>query len=169
MRALLRKQKRYSDLFYFKLEKSVFSLTFLCRKLFDSYKISDEIEWRGLNVVYHPIKPDVIVDIRNWIDYHEIYNLDEEHPEIINPRKLFWYIIHSFIFLLIKSVRWNPSENEIDIYVSSDRTKDSKLYKVPLWEFMNYVELVSDDDVRSIFMKRDEITKEMKIVKKSNA
>ena len=131
----------------------------------DSVKLSDEMESTSIPAVsYRSNKDGVITDIQNWHKIEELYNLGKRDSIKVSLREFCNQFIHSFVFIISFTSR-NGFGGAL---VSSDHSRSKQLLYFSIDDIIKTINRVAKDCIRCISSKRDKVTGEMKVVKKSN-
>ena len=138
---------------YVRIEKEIFIGFYTIRKLLDTFKVSDSTKTAMYNIAWHPnIKP---VDYLNWHRIDKLYDLERSSTETRDIGFLCNLFVHSFIFVV-------SGEERLDgVYVASDRTKNKKIYFVPLSHILSIFRLVGRDYPASASFVRNPETGEI--------
>lgn len=125
-------------------------------------KLSDEVESIALHAKYS-IRTGRVPDIMNWHRFEEFYDL--AHPTAVDVclRDFCDQIIHSFVFMVAAS-----SPGLEGFYVASDRERWLGLYYFDIKDVIRVLKRVARDGIASVHRKRDQVTGEMKVVRKSD-
>ena len=130
------------DVGYMHLEKAIFFSAFIIRKLIDcGGKLSEEAEKYTLSIYgIEPLKP--VDQLSRWPEDGS-HDWDNEKKISISGKVICNSLIHSFLFFI------THDENEFidDFYVSSDFDRNKVLYRVPLDEWLKYIDYIVADDV----------------------
>jgi len=123
------------------------------RKLLDTVKVSESTKKAAYELPWHPaIKP---VDILNWHRLDELYDMESQGRETRDIRFICNLFIHSFVFMV-------SGDDRIDgVYVASDRTRNKKVYFVPLSHILAMFRLVGRDYPANASFKRNAETGEL--------
>lgn len=135
------------------IERAVFWIAFVLRKLADSHKLSDEVEspWEiGLHQKLPAAPP---VDYLNCHRVDELYDLEKSISCRMGLRRLCGLLVHSFVFLPLMT---EDNTRLLGTFFNSDRTKDRSLYFLAWDEVREIVETVRSDDI--VFMSLDRTT-----------
>ncbi|HZT98399.1 MAG TPA: hypothetical protein VFA10_01995, partial [Ktedonobacteraceae bacterium] len=113
------------DYLYLKLEKFFFTTSFIIRKLFESYKLSEELA--SINV---PVERYKRIDIEKKInlftnyDILRYYDVDNPAKSSLGAMKLCNCFIHSFNFAPVLD---EESGKLVGVHINSDHDKDKFL------------------------------------------
>ena len=124
------------------IEKAIFYSAFIIRKLIDcGGKLSDAAD--NYSLVVFAIDPLQKIDsLHRWPEENS-HDWDNEKKLSILGKTLCNSLIHSFLFF----IRFND-DNIIDSFcVSSDYDKNKILYRVPLDEWIKYINFIASDDI----------------------
>ena len=124
------------------IEKTIFYSAFIIRKLIDcGGKLSDEADNYSLTIFsIAPLKP---VDRMHRYPEDDSHDWDNEEKVIISGKFLCNSLIHSFLFFF-----GFHETNTIDsFFVSSDYDKNKILYRVPLNEWIKYIDFIISDEI----------------------
>lgn len=110
-----------------KLERELFLSFYYVRKLIEANKISDSLLSAVHHVSWHPITGKV--STLNWHNLNKLINFAEQSAESKDLEFLCNRFIHSFIF--VPSIEKNKV-SDILIATDRDRSRDKKLFRVPL-------------------------------------
>lgn len=137
-------EKNYDNT-YTIIEKAIFYSGFIIRKLIDcGGKLSDEADHYSLKI--YIIKPLKHIDRWHRWPEEDSYKWDNQKELAVLGKTLCNSLIHSYIFFII----FNDS-NFIDSFcVSSDYDKNKILYKVPLGEWIKYMDFIVNDNIISL-------------------
>lgn len=155
-------QTRWLESSLANVEQDVFLSAYIIRKLLDAKKLSDEVESIALHAKYS-IRTGRVPDIMNWHRFEEFYDL--AHPTAVDVclRDFCDQIIHSFVFMVAAS-----SPGLEGFYVASDRERWLGLYYFDIKDAIRVLKRVARDGIASVHRERDQVTGEMKVVRKSN-
>lgn len=155
-------QRRWPESSLANVEQDIFLSAYIIRKLLDAKKLSDEAESIALHAKYS-IRTGRVPDIMNWHRFEEFYDL--AHPAAVDVclRNFCDQVIHSFVFMVAAS-----SPGLEGFYVASDRERWLGLYYFDIKDVIRVLKRIARDGVASSYSKRDEVTGEMKVVRKSN-
>ncbi len=133
------------------LEKKVFLSAFVIRKLIEDHKITDQITECSILCRVYPAR-GTEVDIMNWHDIDEHYDLSSEQRADINIKSFANQIIHNLVFMFEGSEeRSSPISGFV---VASDRGKDKQLYGVTLSAYLSAMRSVGNDWVTELHAER---------------
>jgi len=159
---LLRIRKRNEERSFVRIERELFVGFYAIRKLLDTFKISPSTRTIAFSLIYSPcIK---LVDYLNSHRIDELFNLKVIHTESRDLEFLCNQFIHSYVFI--------PALHEdgrlAGIYITSDRSRQQKLYFVELTQILIAFRAVGSDYPVSQHMQRNEKTsqwEEIEVVK----
>lgn len=130
---------------YVIIEKAIFYSAFIIRKLIDcGGKLSNEADKYSLNVF--SIRPLKRIDrLHRWPedDSHDWHN---EKKLSVSGKKLCNSLMHSFLFF----IEFNESNVAESFSVSSDYDKNKFLYRVPLHEWIKYINFIATDNIAQL-------------------
>jgi hypothetical protein len=150
----LRQPGFWSDRQLVQIEKDVFIGFYSIRKLFEApTKITDATKRVSVSLTWHanrgtPVPWQTSDRIH---DYYELEAAKDEVRPIVYVANL---IIHSFIFM----PALNDKGGLKNIFFTSDRDKDSKLYLIQTDELVRVFELVGNDSPRQVRVHKDSVT-----------
>ncbi|MBY5967247.1 hypothetical protein [Halomonas denitrificans] len=134
-RVRLGKNVRESTLI--KVEKELFIGFYSVRKLLETVKVSDSTKKEKFELIWHPNKKPV-----DWLNHHVVedhYDLEKSSQESKGIGFVCNLFIHSYVFTLV-------GENKIEgVFVASDKTKNQKVYYVPIEVISSVFRLVGRD------------------------
>lgn len=163
----MKKRKIYTDSIDIKIESFFFITCFIVRKIYDSNKLSDEVEALTIPVnEYANIKP-----FRWFIDRYDIdehFDLNKPKTNKLDLRKLVNLGIHSFSFVIKIDSEKEWHNVDFLIYINTDFSKNKYLYEINTRHYIEILNKVINDDIVSAEAKYDEKLKEMKYISKSN-
>ena len=144
-----RKQTRWVDASFARLEQRVMLGFYGVRKLRDSRRISDRLRYRSVPLdEFTPTGRTI--DYLNRIDIDEIYDLDSPNATTKPLEFVCNQIIYSYIF--------TPGFNEEgfleDLFFASDRQKDSKVFRISIDEIVSIFEEVGNNYPSNFSMTR---------------
>ena len=149
----VRFRENTSERTHVRIEKEIFVGFYSIRKLLDTFTVSDSTKKVKYELEWCPnTKP---VDDLNWHRIDELYDLERWGTETRDIRFLCNLFVHSFIFV-VRGV-----ERLEGIYVASDRTKNKKIYFVPLSHVLAIFRLVGRDYPSHATFERDPNTGEL--------
>lgn len=149
------------DKAYTIIEKAIFYSAFIIRKLVDCKgKTSDEVDNYSLKVF--TIKPRKEITQTCIWPKEGSHDWDNERKGTIKGVKLCNSLIHSFIF----SVVYDENGVIDSFVVSSDYDKNKVLYRVPLSEWIKYIDFVVSDDIVRLVSHYDIKTKDFEYTRK---
>ena len=121
------------------IEKRIFISFYAIRKLMDAEKLSTSNVDSQWPIVWYPNVSRI--DILNWDNITEKYNLDSKHCEVRKLRWLCNQVIHSFVFII------DFAENGMigGIFISSDREKNKRVFFVERRTLMDVLKLIGND------------------------
>lgn len=135
-----------------KIEKELFVGFYSIRKLLETVKVSDSTKKKKFDLVWHPNKMPV-----DWLNHHiveEHYDLTKSNQESRDIGFICNLFIHSYVFTLV-------GENKLEgVYVASDRTKNQKVYYVPIEVVLSAFRLVGRDYPSRLVLTRNPETGE---------
>ena len=124
------------------IEKAIFYSAFIIRKLIDcNSKLSDEADSYSLTVF--AIAPLKQVDSMHRWPEEDSHDWGSEKKITILGKSLCNSLIHSFLFF----ISFNDGGVVDSFCVSSDYDKNKVLYKVPLTEWVKYINFIVNDDI----------------------
>lgn len=91
----------------------------------------------------------------NYLDRH--YKLEEKYQKYIKVRELLNQIIHSYIFAPLFE---ENSNKIIEIFITSDYTKDELVYSVDYQKIINLFTYISDGDMVGCSFTKEEKKKD---------
>lgn len=135
---------------YTVIEKAIFYSAFIIRKLIDcGGKLSDEAENYSIKAyAINPLKP---VDLLHRWPEEDSHDWENEKELTVAGKNVCNWLIHSYIFFLVHN------ENGIvdSFSVTSDYDRNKILYRIPLNEWIAYMEYVASDDIASLSSRYD--------------
>ncbi len=137
-----------SEILSVRLEKYVLIGFYSIRKLIEAKKIATKLETHKVNIVYYPNTKKT--DFFNWHKLEELFDFSVQQHENIMLVKLANYFIHSYIFM--QSI---DEEGQLNgFFISSDRTRNKKLYYVSLEQVRNIFLIVGTSDPSRLESRR---------------
>ncbi|MEG0304189.1 MAG: hypothetical protein RR576_00585 [Oscillospiraceae bacterium] len=134
--------EKNNDGAYTIIEKTIFYSAFIIRKLIDcNSKLSDEADNYSLTVF--AIDPLKRVDSMHRWPEEDSHDWENEKEITILGKVLCNSLIHSYLFFTI----FNDSSVIDSFCVSSDYDKNKVLYRVPLAEWIKYINFIVSDDI----------------------
>lgn len=146
-------QVRWSERSSMNLEKDVFIGFYVIRKLMEARKLSVEVEASQVRVRTIP-SAGKHVTYMNWDKIDQLYDWSAPSIETLLLRDLCNLVVHSYIFMPAMS----ESGGLDALLVSSDRSRNTKLYEVPALGAISLLRAVASDDPDLGEMKLDEAT-----------
>ncbi len=132
------------------IDKIILYSAVITRKLIESNKLSDPLDQYKLNVFSH--KPRRNVDrLHRWVEDGD-YEWDTTKKVSVLGKKLCNALIHSYVY----SIYFDSSHYTDGFLVSSDYDRNKILYQVNLADWVDYITLVSEDDIVDIEFFFDE-------------
>lgn len=131
---------------YVRIERDIFISFYSIRKLFDTLKVSDRIKRATTELEWHPNRN--AVHHMNWEHLELLYDMSTSKKEVRDVVFLCNQFVHSFVF--------SPYEENGRIggfFVSSDRDRNKKLYRVRLKQVVTLFRLVGRDYPASLFFQ----------------
>ncbi|KAF1074532.1 hypothetical protein [Halodesulfovibrio sp. MK-HDV] len=130
------------DELFVEIEQAILIGFYSIRKLFESYKLSDEMEEKRVHLELHPFV-GYEVTWRNDHKFDEHYDFSRTNCETKGYRFLCNLFIHSFVF--VTSI--NDHGGFDGVFISSDKTKESKLYAVSVEQLIDIFQSVGNDEI----------------------
>ncbi|WP_152484018.1 hypothetical protein [Halomonas sp. THAF5a] len=119
------------------VEEELFIGFYSVRKLLETVKVSDSTKKERFELIWHPNKKPV-----DWLNHHIVedhYDLAKSNQEFRDIGFVCNLFIHSYVFSLV-------GENKIEgVFVASDKTKNQKVYYVPIEVVLSVFRLVGRD------------------------
>ncbi len=109
-----------------KVEKEVFFGFYAIRKLLDTLKVSDKTKNMSFSLKWYPCIKSV--DYMNAHRIYELYELEKEGEEHRDIAYLCNQFVHSYVFQVVQ----NDKGNILGFFVSSDKTKQKKMYFISI-------------------------------------
>lgn len=134
-------QKRWPSSSLVRFEKDVMVGCFMVRKLFESEKISLEVERGNIPLIRYELKNNEFINIVNKHKFDEKYDWGKSTLTQESPREVCNKIIHSFVFCSNHDSRGIKS-----LLFNSDRTK-SDLFELNLKNLVSLFVNVATDDI----------------------
>lgn len=123
------------------IDKIILYSAVITRKLIESNKLSDSIDQYEFNVFCH--KPRRNVDrLHRWVEDGD-YEWDPTKKVSVLGKKLCNALIHSYVY----SIYFDNNHYLDGFFVSSDYDRNKILYQVNLADWIDYITLVSEDDI----------------------
>lgn len=140
---------------YTVIEKAIFYSAFIIRKLIDcGGKLSDEAENYSIKAyAINPLKP---VDLLHRWPEEDSHDWENEKELTVAGKNVCNWLIHSYIFFLV----YNENGIVDSFSVTSDYDRNKVLYRIPLNEWIKYMEYVASDDIASLSSHYDEKSKD---------
>lgn len=157
-------QTKYVESSFVKAEKAIMMSAYIIRKLDNAEKIPPDFLKRSITVSCYNKNDDRIVDHYSAIDFDKNYNFDIEEKETNNIHFFLDQIIHSFSYSITFSDDLKTPEGFL---LNSDKTKNKKLYFISLEKYLTFILKISEGWIQSAHNRRDEKTKEMKLISAS--
>lgn len=144
-----RKQKRWVDASFARLEQRIMLGFYGVRKLRDSRKISDRLRHRSVPLDEF-VATGKSIDLLNRIDIDDLYRMDTPQATEKSLEFVCNQIIHSYVF--------TPGFNEEgfleDLFFASDRQKDLGVFRIKIDEIVSVFEEVGNNDPSYMRMTR---------------
>lgn len=140
------------DYFNLRVEKFIFVIAFIIRKLIESNKISDELlanEYPAYK--YKKIENERSIDFLNYHHVDEFYELACQEGCKFKIREMCNLFIHSFVFMLSFDEEF---KNFTGVLINSDRSKNSWLYEIDFEIFVEVINDVINDNIVSVEYSR---------------
>lgn len=131
---------------YVRIEREIFVSFYAIRKLFDTLTISDRIKKATTELEWHPNRS--AVHHTNWEHLDLLYDFRTSKKEIRDVVFLCNQFVHSFVF-----ASYEENGRIGGFFVSSDRDKNKKLYRVRLEQILVLFRLVGRDYPASLFFR----------------
>lgn len=135
-----------------RVEKELFFGFYAIRKLFDTFKVSDSTKAMRFELQWSPCMASV--DYFNASRIEELFDLKTSHQETRDIHFLCNQFIHSYIFVPLEG----DEGQLVGCFVSSDRTRNERIYFVELAHVLSAFRTVGRDHPSSIRMQRNPIT-----------
>jgi len=143
------------------IEKAIFYSAFIIRKLIDCKgKVSDDVDSAVVNI--YAIQPMKQVDMLNRWPEEDSHDWQNERKKIVLGKNVCNWLIHSYMFFL----SFNDDGIIDSFYVTSDFDRNKVLYRIPLEEWIKYMELVISDYVVELDSHYDENKKDYVYIRK---
>jgi hypothetical protein len=142
----VRLSERTRERTYVRIERELFVSFYAIRKLFDTLKISDQVKKATTELEWHPNRR--AVHHMNCEHLDLLYDFNTSKKEVRDIVFLCNQFVHSFVFV--------PYEENAKIggfFVSSDRDRNKKLYRVRLEQVTTLFRLVGRDYPASMFFR----------------
>lgn len=136
-------QQRWTERTSYLVERDLITGMFAIRRLIESGKCSSRLPKQRVSVQICKMSgrdPDLLDRWTPW----EHYDLENARPSELDVWSLAQQFIHSFIFMLDFDER---DGNFSGVYVGSDKTKKSHLYRVGISAVVELFEFVASEDV----------------------
>ena len=144
-----RKQTRWVDASFARLEQRVMLGFYGVRKLRDSRRISDRLRYRSVPLgEFTPTGRTI--DYLNRIDIDEIYDLDSPNA----TTKPLEFVCNQIIYSHIFTPGFNEEGFLEDLFFASDRQKDSKVFRISIDEIDSIFEEVGNNYPSNFSMTR---------------
>lgn len=152
-----------SDLDVSNLEISIFAGFFLIRKLIEAQtKLSYSIENQNVNCsVSEKIDGTPPVDILTRFDIDKLYDLDGFGSTKKNLNKMCNIFVHSIFLWMI----FDEDGFISGVHLTSSYEKEKYIYQVNIQEILRVFSSVINDEQSILEIKRDPITKELRVKK----
>ena len=133
------------DRTYTIIEKAIFYSAFIIRKLIDcGGKLSDEADEYSLTAF--AIKPLKQIDrLHRWPE-NDSHDWADQNKLLILGKTLCNSLIHSYLFF----IEFNKDNVVESFFVSSDYDKNKILYRVPLYEWIQYINFIASDNITQL-------------------
>lgn len=153
------KPKRWTEKLVVNFEKELIISFFCIRKLFETHKVSElSHKYRASVFCYAPAGKK-ITRMNQW-DIDEVYDLKKEKKATKGISFLSNQFIHSCTIFAYreKDRSWGG------VYVCSDFERNKTIYRIPIKEIINILELVGSDYPSSMTMTWDAAIDDYKVV-----
>lgn len=140
----VRLSERTQERTYVRIERELFLSFYAIRKLFDTLKVTDRIKRATIELEWH--RNTKTVHHMNCEHIDLLYDLNRSNKE---QRDVIFFcnqFIHSFVFSI-----YEQDGRVGGFYVSSDRDKNKKLYRVSLDQVVVLFRLVGHDSPSELF------------------
>ena len=145
---------------YHQIQRAIHFSAFICRKLVEDHKLTDDIDNYFLPTSMHlPIKE--INRIWRIVD-DEYYDIDNFQHKKIKAHDICNWLIHSYIMQL----KLDFSNGVLEFWVSSDYTRNQKLYYISLNNWLLYLRKVRTSYMRHRSEKYDPQKRDFVILSK---
>ena len=131
------------------LEKDLLGGFYSIRKLFDAQKVTTKAQQAVFQVKFYNNKK--FVNFMNWHKISELYDLEVEYVENKNILFIVNLFIHSHVFV----PEFKNKSSLSGIYISSDRTRNKKLFFLSTKEICSYLRMVGNDYPVGIHMHKN--------------
>lgn len=139
------------DSTYTIIEKSIFYLAFIIRKLLDcGGKLSDEADRYVIRA--KSIKPFVHIDLMQRWSEEDSHDWEHENSVTVLGKDVCNWLIHSYLFF----VEQEENGPIINFCVSSDYDRNKILYRISLQDWLAYVGYIATDDIMGLSSHYDE-------------
>lgn len=146
------------------IEKAIFYSAFIIRKLIDCVgKVSDDVDSATLKV--YRIQPKKQINMLNRWPEEDSHDWQNESQETIVGKKICNWLIHSYMFFL----GFDEDGTIESFYVTSDFDRNKLLYRVPLDEWIGYMDLVISDYIVGLDSHYDEVRKDYVYIRKERS
>lgn len=137
--------EKSDDTTYTVIEKAIFYSAFIIRKLIDcGGKLSDEAEKYSLRAF--AVQPLRSVNLLHRWPEEDSHDWENEREVIVAGKSVCNWLIHSYMFFVVFN-----EENVVDSFsVTSDFDRNKILYRIPLSEWIAYMDYIASDDIVSI-------------------
>lgn len=135
-----------------RLEREIFVGFYAIRKLLDTMKVTDATRALSFGLKYSPCVKQV--DYMNCHRVDSLYDLNSVSVENRGLAFLCNQFVHSYVF----SPVFDEDSRIAGFYISSDRTRQQKVYFVELAQVLTAFRAVGRDDPREIVMTRNMTT-----------
>lgn len=154
-----------------RFDKFAIYSSIVIRKLIESNKISDELLAKNYSIYKYLRNEDSVMNHRNFFEFRNHYNIEKAENHGLSIKELTHQIIHSFHLFpeyKYKKIDKNLEDDDIDnyevesfegIYLASDKTKETKLYYIPLNVLFNIINDVLTDRIVHIEYKNGALVK----------
>lgn len=163
----LKSRSRYSESINVQIERFMFLSAFIIRKLWDSDKLSSDVENIEVKLVSHELlNEDLFKKISPHLeDPYEYY--DKNKPKNIgyDIKKLCGILIHSFFFIPELGSNWSRDIDNIFVLFNSDY-QEKRLMRLCIQDWLYVCKIVYTDDIGSLSFKRNMNTLRMETIKK---
>lgn len=138
-----KQQKRWPEASFAAVERDIFLSAYAVRKLIESNKISDEVQYSTIRAGAYQSR-HIAVDFMNRHDLDSLYDLSvpSEKTEV-SLLDFCNQIIHSFVFCLA----FDDNRAFDGLFVASDRDKEQRLLHFEIDTVMDALERIANDDI----------------------
>lgn len=137
-----RTQKRWTERSGYLVERDLMVSAYAIRKLIEASKVSDALSGRSFIAEEYALL-GLVPDFFSRFSFWELYDLESPRRASLSLREVCNQLIHSWMWAISAT-----EQNEFDgVYVSSDRSRASRLYKFELAELINTIRDIGREDI----------------------